>query len=105
MIEPTVRHAIRISWVTVDFDDWVANQATVSSKAYVWPASCRAHGTDATPTPCSRQVTRGASASNTARTVPRSSARHRRLPWPASYPGDRRRHLPQRLRARLVGRT
>jgi len=33
MIEPTVRHAIRINAVTVDFDDWVANHATVSSKA------------------------------------------------------------------------
>ena len=32
MIEPTVRHAIRISFVTVDFEDWVANHATVSSK-------------------------------------------------------------------------
>ena len=33
MIDPTVRHAIRISWVTVDLEDWVANQATVWSKA------------------------------------------------------------------------
>jgi hypothetical protein len=33
MIDPTVRHAIRISSVTVDFEAWVANQATVSSKA------------------------------------------------------------------------
>jgi len=33
MIEPTVRHAIRINAVIVDFDDWVANHATVSSKA------------------------------------------------------------------------
>jgi len=33
MIEPTVRHAIRINVVTVDFEAWVANHATVSSKA------------------------------------------------------------------------
>jgi len=33
MIDPTVRHAIRINSVTVDFEDWVANHATVSSKA------------------------------------------------------------------------
>jgi len=84
MIEPTVRHAIRINAVTVDFDDWVANHATVSSKARVCPAPCRAHGTDATTTPCTRQVTRGASASSTARIVPRSSVRHRRLPSPPS---------------------
>jgi len=32
MIDPTVRHAIRISAVTVDFDDWVANHATCASK-------------------------------------------------------------------------
>ena len=32
----------------------------------------------------SAQVTRDASASSTARIVPRSNARHRRLPWPAS---------------------
>ena len=29
----TVRHAIRISWVTMCLENWVANQATVSSKA------------------------------------------------------------------------
>jgi hypothetical protein len=33
MIDPTVRHAIRISWVTVCLEDWVANHATVWSKA------------------------------------------------------------------------
>jgi len=33
MIDPTVRHAIRISSVTVDFEDCVVNHATVSSKA------------------------------------------------------------------------
>jgi len=32
-IDPTVRHAIRISWVTVALEDWVANHATVWSKA------------------------------------------------------------------------
>jgi len=33
MIDPTVRHAIRINWVTVCLEDWVANHSTVSSKA------------------------------------------------------------------------
>jgi len=33
MIDPTVRQATRINAVTVDFEDCVANQATVSSKA------------------------------------------------------------------------
>jgi hypothetical protein len=33
MIDPTVRQATRIRAVAVDFEDWVANQATVSSKA------------------------------------------------------------------------
>lgn len=40
MIEPTVSHATRApTSVTVDLDDAVANQATVSSKGGVWPAS------------------------------------------------------------------
>jgi len=39
MIDPTVRHATRINSMTVDFDAWVANHATCSSKARVWPAS------------------------------------------------------------------
>ena len=33
MIDPTVRHAIRISSVIADLEHWVANQATCSSKA------------------------------------------------------------------------
>jgi hypothetical protein len=44
-----VRHPTRISAVTVDFDDCVDNQATVSSNADVWPASCRAQGTAGRP--------------------------------------------------------
>ena len=39
-------------------------------------------------TPCSGQLTRGASASNTACTVPTSSDRHRRRPSPRSSPGS-----------------
>ena len=35
MIAPTVRNAIRISAVTADFEHWVANQATCSSKMTV----------------------------------------------------------------------
>ena len=40
--------------------------------------------TAATVGPCSGQLTRGASASNHTRTVPRSSPRHRRQPSPRS---------------------
>jgi hypothetical protein len=90
MIDPTVRHAMRINCVTALLDVCVANQATVSSNATVCPAPCRAHGTCATTTPCSGQDTRGASASITACTVPRSNARQRRLPSPASYRPQRR---------------
>lgn len=32
MIAPTVRHAMRISSITVDLAEWVANHATVWSK-------------------------------------------------------------------------
>src|ERR1019366_1011967 len=67
--------------------------------------SSSAHGTAATTTPCRRHDARGASASNTALTVPRSNARHRRRPSPPSYPGQRRPHRPHRPRARFVGRT
>src|SRR5680860_1061403 len=45
-------------------------------------AAWRAHGTCAATTPCSRQRTRGESASRNARVVPRSNARHRRRPSP-----------------------
>jgi len=59
----------------------------------------------ARPPPCSRQDTRGASASTNARNSPTSSARHRRLPSPWSYPGQRRRQTPHRPRALARGRT
>lgn len=84
MIAPTVRHAIRINSVTALLDVWVASHATCSSNAYVCPAPCRAQGTAATVGPCSRQLTRGALASNTTCTVPRSRARHRLTPSPRS---------------------
>lgn len=67
-------------------------------------APCRAHGT-ATTTPCWGQRTRGASASSTACTVPRSSACHRRRPSPRWYQRDLRSHRPPRCRAPLRGRT
>jgi hypothetical protein len=51
MIDPTVLHATRISSVTAVLDVFVASHATYSSNARVWPASWRAHGTDATTTP------------------------------------------------------
>ena len=37
-IAPTVRQAMRISSVTAVFEHRTASQATVSSKAQVWPA-------------------------------------------------------------------
>jgi hypothetical protein len=89
MIAPTVRHAIRINAVTAVFEHCVASHATVSSKAIVCPAPCRTQDTSAT-TPCCGQDTRGASASTKTRTVPASSARHRRRPAPASYRPQRR---------------
>ncbi len=51
MIDPTVRQAMRISSVTAVFEHCTASQATVSSKARVWPAPCRAHGTRITVGP------------------------------------------------------
>ncbi len=75
---------MRISWVIVVFEHAAASHATWSSKNRVCPAPCRAHGTAAVITPCSRQRTCGAPASSTARTVPRSSARQRRRPDPPS---------------------
>jgi hypothetical protein len=42
---------MRISSVTALFEHCVTSQATVSSKASVCPAPCRAHGTCATTTP------------------------------------------------------
>lgn len=77
-IAPTVRQATRSAWATVDLQVRTVNQATVSSKASVCLASCLAQGTEATTTPCSRHLTRGASASTNVLTVPRSSARPRR---------------------------
>jgi hypothetical protein len=38
MIDPTVRHAIRISSVTAVLEHCTTNQATVSSKSRVWLA-------------------------------------------------------------------
>ena len=65
----------------------------------------RATGTAVTVTPWRRHLTRGASASTNAFTVPRSRARHRRRPSPPSSPGLRRPHRPHRLRRDAVGRT
>lgn len=86
-IAPTVRHAIRSSSSNIDFDVRVAIHATVSSNTRVCRAPCRAHGTDATTTPCAGPVTRGASASKYARYNPRSGAQP--MPEPAR-PGDSR---------------
>ena len=51
--------AICVNSHTADFEQRVANQATVSSKALVCRAPCRAQGTAATTTPCSPHDTRG----------------------------------------------
>jgi hypothetical protein len=78
---------------------FTASQATCCSKAKVKREPWRAQGTEQMTTPCSLQLTRGASASSQAIVVPRSSARQRRRPsrgrTPA--PGARRRrsdHAP-----------
>jgi hypothetical protein len=93
---PTVRHAIRSSAVTAVLSVRVASQAAVSSKARVWPAPWRAHGTEQTTTPWSLQRTRGTSASMYVGMTPRSSARHRRGPGPRPYWPLRRRQTPHR---------
>jgi hypothetical protein len=62
-IQPTVRHAIRISCETAVFDACTVSHATWSSNWRVNEASWRAHGTAATTTPCCLQLTLGASAS------------------------------------------
>ena len=69
---------------TALFEQRVASQATVSSKALVCPAPCRAQGTAATTTPCSTQDTRGVRASMNTEVSPASSALHRRRPGPLS---------------------
>ena len=50
-IQPTVRHAIRISCETAVLDVLTVSHATWSSKLRVNPESCLAHGTAATTTP------------------------------------------------------
>ncbi len=74
VIDPTVRHAMRINSVIALFEDWVASHVMVSSKSRGCAAPCLAHGTCATTTPCSGHGTRGVSASRKAGTVPTSSA-------------------------------
>ncbi len=79
-----LRQAIRISSDTAVLEHSTASQATWSSKLRVKRASCSAQGTWATITPCLWHLTRGASASRYVIVLPRSSARHRRRPSPAS---------------------
>jgi acetyl-CoA acetyltransferase len=98
-IDPTVRHAIRISSATALREHWTASHAVWSSKERVNRDPWRAHGTAQTTTSCSRQRTLGASASTNASVVPRSRARQRRRPSPRSNPGLRRRQIPQRSRS------
>src|ERR1700691_3197618 len=105
MIRPTVYHDTRISSQTALLQQPVARHATCCSNSRVTHEPCRAHGTRATTTPWRRQDTRGASASTNAFVAPRSSARHRRLPSPRSYPDARRPHTPQRDGSRNLGRT
>ena len=54
-IQPTVRHAIRINSATAVFEVCTVSHAVWSSNWRVKPASCRAHGTAATSTPCRLQ--------------------------------------------------
>jgi hypothetical protein len=84
-IEATDRHVVRSSSATTDPGACAASHAQVSSKSRVnRDLGDRAHGTAATTTPSTRQDTRGASASSTTGTVPKSSPRHRRRPSPRS---------------------
>ncbi len=83
-IQPTVRQETRISSETALWLHCTASQATCSSKLRVKRASWSAQGTTATATPCTGQLTRGASASMKVRVLPRSRARQRRRPSPAS---------------------
>jgi len=80
----TVRHDTRSSSATVEAAVCAASHAQVSSNPVVQRAPGLAHGTAATTTPWVGQVTRGASASRYAGTVPTSSVRHRRRPSPRS---------------------
>jgi phage-related protein len=66
--------------------------------------SVRTQGTWATTTPCEEHLTRGASASSSTWTVPRSNVRHRRRPSPWSYQGARLWH-PSRGPVRYVSFT
>src|SRR5664279_1236714 len=104
-IAATVRQVTRSNADTTVIALCAASHAQVSSNARVCRAFARAHGTAATITPCSGQVTRGASASRNACTVPRSRVRHRRRPSPASRYGHRRRQLEQRNACEATGRT
>ena len=83
-IRPTVRQATRSNSLTAERFVCTASQVHCSSNARVNPLCGLAHGTPWTTTPCSTQLTRGISASMKAWTVPRSRARHRRMPAPGS---------------------
>ena len=83
-IQPTVRQETRINSATALWLQCTASQAACSSKLRVERVSWSAQGTAATTTPCSGQLTRGASASRKVRVLPRSRARQRRRPSPAS---------------------
>lgn len=74
------------------------SHAAWSSNPIVNRDPARAHGTPATTTPCSGQVTLGAPASRKQRITPRSGARHRRRPSPVSRRGARRPHREHRSR-------
>jgi hypothetical protein len=104
-IQPTVDHEILINSATAVLLQCTASQLTWSSNERVLRAPWSAHGTCATRTPCSRQRTRGDSASTKQRVDPRSRARHRRLPSPWSYSRARLSQTPQRRRCPRRKRT
>ena len=79
---PAVDQAMRASSTMAVLEVCTASQATVSSKARVWPAPWRAQGSWTTVGPWAGQFTLGASASRNEVTSPRSNARHRRRPSP-----------------------
>lgn len=55
--EPTEFHDIRMNWETAILEQFMASHTTVYSKSRVYQELCRAYGTAAETTPCSRQLT------------------------------------------------
>jgi hypothetical protein len=96
-IQPTVRHAIRISCDTAVFEACTVSHATWSSNWRVNPESCLAHGTAATTTTCCLQVTRGRFGLE----VRERRAEVQRSPSPAAFAPVIARAAPPAVRAAI----